>query len=306
MAVLRIATRSSPLALWQARHVAALLQARHPALEVELVEVSTEGDRDRSRPIVEMAGRGVFVKEVQAAVIDGRADLAVHSAKDLTSGPTPGLVLAAFPPRGDVRDALVGSTLAGLPTAATVASGSARRRAMLADLRPDLRFVELRGNMHTRVARAADGDVDAVVVAAVALDRLGLGDRIAERLDPTQVIPQVGQGALAVEAREGDGARLVGPIDDPGRGARSAPSGPSSPSSAAAATSRSGPGRRAVTARWTCWRSSPVATGASCCAGGAAAPTPSRRARARRGALRLDLHRRAARAVSGRMTLPVS
>jgi hydroxymethylbilane synthase len=214
VAELRIATRSSPLALWQARHVAGLLAERHPDLTVELVEVSTEGDRDRTRPIVEMAGRGVFVKEVQAAVLDGRADLAVHSAKDLTSGPTPGLVLAAIPPRGDVRDALVGSTLAGLPTAATVASGSARRRALLADLRPDLRFVELRGNMHTRLARAGDPDVDAVVVAAVALERLGLGDHVSERLDPAQVVPQVGQGALAVETTEGAGARLVEEIDD--------------------------------------------------------------------------------------------
>jgi hydroxymethylbilane synthase len=137
---------------------------------------------------------------VQAAVLDGRADLAVHSAKDLPSGTVPGLVLAAVPERGDPRDALVGSTLAALPHGAEVATGSLRRQAQLAAARPDLRFVGLRGNMATRLAQAAEHD--AVVVAATALDRLGLADHIAERLPVDVVLPQVGQGALAVECRE--------------------------------------------------------------------------------------------------------
>jgi len=200
--LLRAATRGSPLARWQAEHVAARLRALDPGLEVELVLVETQGDQRLDVPIWELGGKGVFAKEVQTAVLDGRADLAVHSAKDLPSGSVPGLVLGAVPERGDPRDALVGSTLAALPSGAEVATGSLRRQAQLAAVRPDLRFVGLRGNMATRLAKAADHD--AVVVAATALDRLGLADRIAERLAPEVVLPQVGQGALAVECREGD------------------------------------------------------------------------------------------------------
>ena len=153
-------------------------------------------------PIWELGGKGVFAKEVQAAVLDGRADLAVHSAKDLPSAQLDGLVIACVPERGDPRDALVGSTLAGLREGAEVATGSLRRQAQLAAVRPDLRFVGLRGNMATRIAKAADHD--AVVVAGIALDRLGLGERIAERLATDVVLPQVGQGALAVECRADD------------------------------------------------------------------------------------------------------
>jgi hydroxymethylbilane synthase len=199
---LRAATRGSPLARWQAEHVASLLRAVDPSVDVELVVVDTQGDRRLDVPIWELGGKGVFAKEVQTAVLDGRADLAVHSAKDLPSGSVPGLVIAAVPERGDPRDALVGSTLADLPHGAEVATGSLRRQAQLAALRPDLRFVGLRGNMATRLAKASDHD--AVVVAAVALDRLGLGDHIAERLDVDAVLPQVAQGALAVECRSDD------------------------------------------------------------------------------------------------------
>ena len=144
----------------------------------------------------------MFAKEVQAAVLDGRADLAVHSGKDLPSVTVPGLVIAAVPERGDPRDALVGSTLADLPRGAEVATGSLRRQAQLAAARPDLRFVGLRGNMATRLAKAADHD--AIVVACAALDRLGLGGEIAERLSTDLVLPQVAQAALAVECREED------------------------------------------------------------------------------------------------------
>ena len=197
---LRAATRGSELARWQTDHVAALLRAADPAVEVEAVIVDTTADRRLDLPIWAIGGKGVFVKEVEAAVLDGRADIAVHSAKDLPSTVHPGLFLAAFPERADPRDALVGSTLVDLPTAARVATGSVRRRAQLADLRPDLTFAGLRGNIGTRLAKAAG--FDAIVVAAAALDRLGLADRIAERLDVAVIVPQAGQGALAVECRD--------------------------------------------------------------------------------------------------------
>ncbi|MBM3671534.1 MAG: hydroxymethylbilane synthase [Actinobacteria bacterium] len=206
---MRIATRGSPLARWQAERVAALLGD-----DAELVVVETSGDKRPDTPIHEMGGTGVFVKEVQQAVLDGRADIAVHSAKDLTSEPTPGLVIAAVPERGDPRDALVGSTLDDLRTGAVVATGSVRRRAQLAALRPDLGFAELRGNMETRLRKAAD--FDAIVVAAAALDRLGLDEHITERMATNVMLPQVAQGALAVECGEDDDAtraRLVA-IDD--------------------------------------------------------------------------------------------
>jgi len=169
---------------------------------VEPVVVSTAGDRQQDVPIWEIGGRGVFVKEVQAAVLDGTADFAVHSAKDLPSTPTPGLVIAAVPERADPRDALVGCRLDDLPTGGLVATGSARRRAQLAGLRPDLGFTSLRGNVETRLAKAPR--FAAIVVAAAALERLGYAGRAAEVLDCAVMVPQVGQGALAVEAREGD------------------------------------------------------------------------------------------------------
>lgn len=202
MTVIRAATRGSPLARWQAEHVAALLRRVSPGVEVQLVVVDTHGDRQLDVPIWELGGKGVFAKEVQAAVLDRRADLAVHSAKDLPSAVPEGLVIAAVPERGDPRDALVGSTLAGLREGAEVATGSLRRQAQLAAVRPDLRFVGLRGNMQTRLAKVADHD--AVVVAATALDRLGLAHEIAERLPVEVVLPQVAQGALAVECRADD------------------------------------------------------------------------------------------------------
>jgi hydroxymethylbilane synthase len=217
---LRIATRGSALARWQADHVAALLHKADPAAEAEVVVVETSGDRRLDVPIWELGGKGVFVKEVQAAVLDGRADLAVHSAKDLPSATPEGLVIAAVPERADARDALVGASLADLPEGAVVATGSLRRRAQIAHARPDLRFEGLRGNMATRVARAGTDGVAAVVVAAAALDRLAWGDRIAERLAVDVVLPQVGQAALAVECRSDDAhvrAALVAIEDGPSR-----------------------------------------------------------------------------------------
>ena len=173
-------------------------------VDAELIIVETTGDKRADTPIHAMGGTGVFVKEVQHAVLDGRADVAVHSAKDLTSEPTPGLVIAAIPERADPRDALVGSTLDDLPTGATVATGSVRRRAQLASVRSDLGFAELRGNIETRLKKAEG--FAAIVVAAAALDRLGLSESISERLSTAVMLPQVAQGALAVECREDDDA----------------------------------------------------------------------------------------------------
>lgn len=208
-APLRVATRASKLARWQAARVVDRL-----GVEAELVIVSTSGDRRTDEPIWAMGGTGVFVREVQEAVLDGRADVAVHSAKDLPSRTAEGLVLGAVPERADPRDALVGRPLAQIPRGGSIGTGSARRRAQLAAARPDLTFGSLRGNIETRVAKAAD--FDAVVVAVAALLRLGLADRAAEVLEPEVMLPQAAQGALAVECRADDeGTRLLlAGIDD--------------------------------------------------------------------------------------------
>lgn len=185
------------MALWQARHVAELLGG-----DCELVVVDTAGDRRQDRPVWDIGGQGVFVKEVQAAVLDGRADAAVHSAKDLPSLTEPGLTIAAFPRRADPRDVLVGARLADLGPGAAVATGSVRRRAQMSWLRPDLTFVSLRGNIATRLERIPPGG--AILMAAAALQRLGLQPPVSEVLEPHLMLPQVGQGAIAVECRAAD------------------------------------------------------------------------------------------------------
>jgi len=212
---LRVATRSSPLALWQAAAVGRMLLVAHPGLITEAVPVRTEGDRLANAPLADIGGKGVFVRALQAAVLDGRADLAVHSAKDLPSLTPPGLCIAAIPARGEVRDALVGGRLVDLPAGAVVATGSARRRVQLAERRPDLRFTDLRGNIDTRLAKAAD--FDAVVMALVALERLGRRPVVLQALDVDVMVPQVGQGALAVECGAYDTGlrRLLAAIEDP-------------------------------------------------------------------------------------------
>jgi len=202
--VLRAATRGSRLARAQTELVAGWLGED---VEVEPVVVETTGDRRADVPIWELGGRGVFVKEVQAAVLEGRADFAVHSAKDLPSAPVDGLVIAAVPERGDARDALVGRRFEALAPGARVGTGSVRRRAQLAWLRPDLTFAGLRGNMDTRLSKA--GDFAAIVVAAAALDRLGRIADISEVLSTSLLVPQVGQGALAIECRADDEATLA-------------------------------------------------------------------------------------------------
>ncbi len=193
-----MATRASSLARWQASWVADQLGG------AELVVVSTEGDRRRDLPVGSLGGRVVFVREVQQAVLDGRADLAVHSAKDLPALDADGLVVTAVPFRADPRDALVGVPFDELEPGATVATGSPRRRAQLAWRRPDLTFRELRGNIETRLAKVPPGG--AVVVAMAALERLGLGDRATDVLGTEVVLPQGGQGALAIECRSDDTA----------------------------------------------------------------------------------------------------
>lgn len=209
---LRAATRGSPLALRQTRYVAERLKPFGVLLEE--VIVTTTGDRRPHTPIRDMGGKGVFVKEVQAAVLDGRADIAVHSMKDLPSASVRGLEIIAVPLRANPHDALVGSRLETLREGALIATGSARRRTQLAALRPDLSFEELRGNVGTRLKKAPS--YDAIVVAAAALDRLGESPAVVDILDAELVLPQVGQGALAIEALTGNlaVAEIFEPIDD--------------------------------------------------------------------------------------------
>jgi hydroxymethylbilane synthase len=210
--VIRIATRASALARWQAERVGARFGS-----DVEYVLVTTTGDRDQTSDLHAIGGQGVFTKEVQLAVLDNRADVAVHSAKDLPAATPPGLSLAAIPERGDVRDALVGTRLDGLVAGARVGTGSVRRRAQLAALRPDLTFGPLRGNIGTRLQKREELGYDAIVVAFAALERLGLADRAADVLEPDLLLPQVAQGALATECRADDAHTLarLHAIDDP-------------------------------------------------------------------------------------------
>lgn len=214
MSTIRLATRRSPLALAQANEVARRLN--EAGIETEIVEVVTTGDVRTDVPLATIAGQGVFAAEVQSAVLEGRADVAVHSAKDLPSVTPEGLVIASVPERRDPADVLVGRALAGLGPGATIATGSPRRRAILAERRPDLNFVELRGNMAARLDAVSQPGIDAVIAAAAALDRLGWNDRIAERLDPEWFTPQVGQGALALESRLDDAStrELLATIND--------------------------------------------------------------------------------------------
>jgi hydroxymethylbilane synthase len=214
----RIATRGSRLAVAQSGLVARDLR-RALGVETELVTVRTTGDRIRDRPLAAIGGKGLFIKEIEEALLEGRADLAVHSAKDLPARLAPQLALAAFPERADPRDALVGredgTRLASLPEGARVGTGSVRRTSQLLAARPDLHVVPLRGNVGTRLARL-DRDVDAVVLACSGLDRLGLSERIHERVAPTDLLPAVGQGTLALQTRADDPLRgRVAALDHP-------------------------------------------------------------------------------------------
>lgn len=239
--ILRIATRSSALALWQANHVADLIRVNHPGIEVALLHVSTEGDRNLTGPLREFGGEGVFTREVQRAVLDGRAELAVHSLKDLPTVPTEGLLLAAVPDRASTDDALVlpltptsptvvpdprdladshdpqvsnphpsaTAVLAELPLNSRLGTGSPRRRAQLLHFRPDLKLLEVRGNLQTRLAKLDAGEYDGLVLAVAGLSRIGLEPRISATLAPPAMYPAVGQGALGIECAAGDEATIA-------------------------------------------------------------------------------------------------
>ena len=207
--LLRIGSRGSRLALTQAELAAAAL--RRPGVEIALVPITTSGDRDRSKPFGEIGARGVFVKEIEEALLEGRIDVAVHSAKDMTSSDTDGLVVGAYLAREDPRDALCG--VAELQPGLRIGTASVRRRAQLLALEPELTIEPLRGNIETRLRKRGERGLDAVVLAACGLDRLGLGGEIGRRLSPEEMLPEAGQGALALQVRA-EGEELVMGVDD--------------------------------------------------------------------------------------------
>ncbi|MGN2243509.1 hydroxymethylbilane synthase [Frateuria sp. GZRR33] len=217
--ILRIATRKSALALWQAEHVAARLRAVHPGLAVELVPMTTRGDEIADRPLATIGGKGLFLKELEVAMLEGRADLAVHSLKDVPAELEPGFVLPAMLPRADAADAFVSNdhaTLDALPQGARVGTSSLRRQAQLRAARPDLALLDLRGNVNTRLAKLDAGDYDAIVLACAGLERLGLAARIRQRLAAPAWLPAPGQAAIAIEARADQPAvlALLAALDD--------------------------------------------------------------------------------------------
>ena len=208
---LRIATRKSQLALWQAEHVAALLRRAHAGLEVELLPLVTQGDRIQDRSLAAIGGKGLFIRELEIALQEQRADIAVHSMKDLPGDLPDGLIIAAVLERADARDALLtakATRLADLPRGARVGTSSLRRQAQLLAARPDLRIEALRGNVDTRLRRLDTGEMDAIVLACAGLIRLGLESRITARLDPKISLPAVAQGVIGIECRGADARTL--------------------------------------------------------------------------------------------------
>jgi hydroxymethylbilane synthase len=219
MKKLRIATRQSALALWQAEHVAARMRKLHAGLVVELVPMTTRGDQVIDRPLSEIGGKGLFLKELEVAMLEQHADIAVHSFKDVPMELEPGFAIGAVLERADAADAFISNQYARfdeLPPGARVGTSSLRRQAQLRALRPDLQLVDLRGNVNTRLAKLDAGDYDAIVLACAGLERLGLGARISARLLPPDWLPAVAQGAIAIECRAGDATvlDLVSGLDD--------------------------------------------------------------------------------------------
>lgn len=208
MKKIRIATRASKLALTQSNYIKSHLLALDGALDVEIVEISTKGDRDQSDFLYKSSSVGFFTSEVEKALLDNRADLAVHSFKDLPTAITPGLTIAAVPQRENVADALIAaagiSSIEDLPAASTVGTSSLRRIAQINHIRGDLNCVPLRGNVETRVGKVHAGQIDAIIIACAGLNRLGLDDKISARLDPKEFLPAPAQGALAVQIRDAD------------------------------------------------------------------------------------------------------
>jgi hydroxymethylbilane synthase len=204
---LRIATRQSRLALWQAEHVAALLRAAHPGLKVELVPMTTQGDRILDRPLANIGGKGLFIKELELAMSEHRADIAVHSMKDVPGELPPGMILAAMLPRADPRDAFVSlrhKNFASLPQGARIGTSSLRRQCQLKHVRPDLELVTLRGNVDTRLRKLEEEQFDAIILAAAGLTRLGLEKRITQYFAASDSVPAVGQGIIGIECRADD------------------------------------------------------------------------------------------------------
>jgi hydroxymethylbilane synthase len=210
--LVRLGTRGSRLALTQAELAAGLLRDANPELDVALVPITTVGDRDRSKPFGEIGERGVFVKEIEEALLSGRIDVAVHSAKDMTSTNTDGLTVAAYLPREDPRDALCGAS--EVEPGMRIGTASARRKAQLLALEPGLTIEPLRGNVDTRLRKMGERGLDAIVLAAAGLDRLGLAGEIGLRFDPDQLLPEAGQGAVALQVRAGE-EELAVSSDDP-------------------------------------------------------------------------------------------
>ena len=216
---LRIATRQSALALWQAEHVAARLRLAHPGLDIELVPMTTRGDQVLDRPLAEIGGKGLFLKELEVAMLEDRADLAVHSLKDVPMELEPGFAIGAVLERADAADAFISNDyvrLDQLPQGARVGTSSLRRQAQLRALRPDLQLLDLRGNVNTRLAKLDAGNYDAIILACAGLERLGMMERIRSRLAAPDWLPAVAQGAIAIEKRSGDQrvAELVAVLDD--------------------------------------------------------------------------------------------
>jgi hydroxymethylbilane synthase len=207
MSVLRIATRQSKLALWQAEHVADLLRAAHTGLQVELVKIVTQGDRILDRPLADIGGKGLFIKELEVALAEQRADIAVHSMKDVPSDLPPGMALAAMLPRADARDAFISkhfTSLDALPNGARIGTSSLRRQCQLRQLRRDIEIVPLRGNVDTRLRKLDAEEFDAIILASAGLIRLGLGNQITQLLPIDQSLPAVGQGIIGIECRADD------------------------------------------------------------------------------------------------------
>jgi hydroxymethylbilane synthase len=210
--LLVIGTRGSALARWQAAEVGRLLRAAHPGLEIREQIIVTAGDRVQTGPVLDLGGKGVWVEEIERALTDRSVDLAVHSMKDVPAALAPGLAIVAVPTRADPRDAIVsrtGDALVALPAGCRVGTSSLRRVCQLRAARADLAIELLRGNVDTRLRKVAEGTVDAAVLASAGLDRLGFSARIAERLDVERMLPAIGQGALAIEARADD-SRVIG------------------------------------------------------------------------------------------------
>ncbi|OOZ39278.1 hydroxymethylbilane synthase [Solemya pervernicosa gill symbiont] len=217
--ILRIATRKSPLALWQAYYVRDRLQEAHPGIEIELVKMSTQGDKILDTPLAKVGGKGLFVKELEQGMMEGSADIAVHSMKDVPVELPEGLHISTICPREDPRDAFVSNkfnSLNELPQGACVGTSSLRRQAQLRELRPDLELRDLRGNVNTRLKKLDDGEYDAIILACAGLIRLEMGERIKEALEPEQMLPAVAQGAVGIECRVDDERvnALLAPLHD--------------------------------------------------------------------------------------------